>query len=179
MPDTPPLATCRGARHTRAMSKRDPFRPVDDDARRLARSLMRDARFAAIGVLEEAGPTVTRIAFGTTPEGAPLSLISELSSHTRALQRDPRCSLLVGEPKDKGDPLTHPRMTLMARAQFVSRETEDHTTLRAHYLRQNPKAQLYIDFADFHLVLFVVVSAMLNGGFGKAYKLMPADLKIS
>ncbi|MEM1353022.1 MAG: pyridoxamine 5'-phosphate oxidase family protein [Pseudomonadota bacterium] len=159
------------------MTKRDPFRPVDAEARALARQLIDAARFAAIAVLERGAPAVTRIAFATCPDGAPLSLISELSSHTQALEADPTCSLLVGEPGEKGDPLTHPRLTLMARARFVPRASTEHETLRSVYLSQNPKAQLYIDFADFHLVRFDVTAALLNGGFGKAYKLTPEDLR--
>jgi putative heme iron utilization protein len=155
----------------------DPFRPVDDDARRLARDLLDGARFAALAVLQDGAPTVTRVAMATTPEGAPLSLISDLSTHTAALKTAPTCALLVGEPEDRGDPLTHPRMTLHATARFIDRSTPEHTTLRAHYLSQRPKAKLYIDFGDFNLVQFDVQSALLNGGFGKTFKLTPQDLR--
>lgn len=158
------------------MTQRDPFNPVDDDARALARQLMDKATFAAIAVLENGQPSVSRIAFATTPEGAPLSLISELSSHTKALDQTPACSLLVGEPGDKGDPLTHPRLTLQATARFVRHGDADHPALRAHYLTLRPKARLYIDFADFRLVRFDIETALLNGGFGRAFKLAPSDL---
>ncbi|MGA9410710.1 MAG: pyridoxamine 5'-phosphate oxidase family protein [Roseobacter sp.] len=158
------------------MTKRDPFNPVDDDARALARELINSATYAALAVLENGHPAVTRIAFATTPDGAPLSLISDLSSHTQALLTNPTCSLLVGEPEDKGDPLTHPRITLHATAHFVARGSAGHGPLRAHYLAQRPKAKLYIDFGDFRLVRFDVHTALLNGGFGRAYKLAPQDL---
>jgi len=158
------------------MTKRDPFRPVDAEARALARDLINGAAYAALGVIEDGQPAVTRIAFATTPYGAPLSLISDLSSHTQALEANPVCSLLVGEPAEKGDPLTHPRITLQVKAQFISRASTEHPDLRAHYLRLRPKAKLYIDFGDFRLVRFDVHTALLNGGFGKAYKLMPDDL---
>lgn len=168
-------SVCRG-RHSTRMAKTDPFRPVDEEARALARQLMATATFAALAVIENDQPAVTRIAFATTREGAPLSLISDLSSHTQALLANPVCSLLVGEPEDEGDPLTHPRITLQATAQFVARDSADHPALRAHYLSQRPKAKLYIDFGDFRLVRFNIQTALLNGGFGKAYKLSPQDL---
>ena len=158
------------------MTKRDPFNPVDADTRALARELLDTATYAALAVLENGHPSVTRIAFATTPEGAPLSLISDLSSHTQALDQTPTCSILVGEPEDRGDPLTHPRLTLQATAQFVRHGDDLHPALRAHYLSLRPKAKLYIDFADFRLVRFDVQSALLNGGFGKAYRLTAADL---
>ncbi|MEO0992151.1 MAG: pyridoxamine 5-phosphate oxidase, partial [Pseudomonadota bacterium] len=87
-----------------------------------------------------------------------------------------RCSLLVGEPGEKGDPLTHPRLTLIADARFVPHGDAAFRPLRDHYLTTHPKAKLYIDFADFSFALFDVTAAHLNGGFGKAYQLQPADL---
>lgn len=158
--------------------KPNPIRPTDDEARRLARDLLENARFAALGVLDPGtgAPLVTRIALAQAPDGAPLTLISDLSAHTRALRADPRASLLVGEPGPKGDPLTHPRLTLQGRAAFVDRAGPDHARLRETYLDQNPKAQLYIDFADFSLVRLDIAEAHLNGGFGKAYRLTAADL---
>ena len=120
---------------------------------------------------------VTRIAIARDDAGEPLTLISSLSLHTRALQANPVCSLLVGEPLDKGDPLTHPRLTLQCRAQFVARPGTTHDTLRARYLAQQPKARLYIDFGDFSLVRLTITDAHLNGGFGKAYRLTPADIR--
>ena len=158
------------------MTKRDPFNPVDDDARALARTLLETATYAALAVIEDGQPSVTRMAFATTPKGAPLSLVSDLSSHTQALDRNPHCSILVGEPEDRGDPLTHPRITLQATAEFIRHGDATHPALRAHYLSQRPKAKLYIDFADFRLVRFDVTTALLNGGFGKAYRLGPQDI---
>lgn len=151
----------------------DPIRPTDAEARALARSLIEAARHAALGVIdpETGAPMVTRIALVPGPDGLPLTLISTLSSHTAALAERPDCSLLIGEPGDRGDPLTHPRLTLQARA-----EAADKAALRDHYLRLYPKATLYYDFGDFGLMRFAPVAGLLNGGFGKAYRLAPADL---
>ena len=160
------------------MARIDPFRETDNEARALARDLISEATFGALAVIDpEFGtPSVTRIAIATDQMGLPISLISTLSSHTAALERNPLCALLLGEPPDKGDPLTHPRITLHAKAQIVSRDHADHPDLRARYLHQRPKAKLYIDFGDFRMVTFEVSTALLNGGFGKAYKLSAADL---
>jgi putative heme iron utilization protein len=154
------------------------LRPTDDEARALARGLMAAARHGALGVLDPAtgAPVVTRIGVVPGPDGAPLALVSDLALHTRALRADPRASLLLGEPGTRGDPLTHPRLTLAVRAAFVGPDDPDRPALRAHYLKRQPKATLYIDFPDFHLVRLGVVSAALNGGFGRAFALTPADL---
>ena len=151
----------------------DPIRPTDAEARALARRLIDGARFGALGVLVDGAPHVTRIAIARDAEGWPQSLISDLSLHTQALKEDPRASLLLGEPGAKGDPLTHPRLTLEVTATFV----EKTDAAREAYLAQYPKARLYFDFADFHLVTFVPNAAHLNGGFGKAYRLARSDLE--
>ncbi len=162
------------------MPETNPFRPVDDEARTLARGLIDAATFAALGVIrpDTGTPSVTRIALATDPDGMPLSLVSTLSSHTAAIGTAPACSLLIGEPEDKGDPLTHPRLTLHAEAHLVDHKDPSHKTLRDRYLAQRPKAKLYIDFGDFHLLRFRIHDALLNGGFGKAYLLSPTDLAL-
>lgn len=148
----------------------DPIRPTDDDARALARALCQNARFGALAViLPDGTPFVARVATGWDGTG-PLMLISDLAEHTRALASDPRCALLVGEPGPRGDPLTHPRLTIRGRA-----EAADKATLRASWLRDHPKSALYYDFADFRLMRLVVTAAALNGGFGRAYRLTPED----
>ncbi|MCB1331447.1 MAG: pyridoxamine 5'-phosphate oxidase family protein [Maritimibacter sp.] len=160
------------------MPTQNPIRPTDDEARALARTLVDGATFAALAVIspETQGPTVTRIGFGTGTHGLPVTLISSLSAHTRALQANPACSLLIGEPGDKGDPLTHPRLTLDATAAFVSRGTPAHDALKSRWLTRHSKSRLYVDFADFGFVRFTPRAGFLNGGFGKAYRLAPHDL---
>ena len=155
----------------------DPLRPTDDEARALARSLMEGAAHGALGVLDPGTgwPHVTRVAVALVA-GAPLTLISALSHHTGALRADLRCSLLVGEPGPRGDPLTHPRLTLLARARFVAPDDPERPALRAAWLERHPKAKLYVDFADFAFVRLEPSGAHLNGGFGRAYRLGPEDL---
>lgn len=155
----------------------NPIRPTDDEARALAQSLMQTAGFAALATVTATGaPMVTRVAFGLCPLGQPISLISSLATHTQALLGNPAASLLVGEPGERGDPLTHPRLSLMAQARCVDNRSPQHAELAAHYLRNHPKAKLYIGFADFSFVRFEISEGLLNGGFGKAFHLTPADL---
>ncbi len=154
----------------------NPIRPTDDDARTLARDLIAQNRHAALAVLADGRPMVARVAFGTDRDGTPVTLISDLSQHTKALQSHAECSLLIGEPGEKGDPLTHPRLTLMARAELVDHGTDQYNEMAAHYLRDHPKSKLYIGFGDFRFARFIVDTAHLNGGFGKAFILSPADL---
>jgi len=102
--------------------------------------------------------------------GMPHTLVSDLSGHTAALRQGGIVSLLIGEPGRKGDPLTHPRLTLQARP-----EPADKAACRARWLAIVPKARLYYDFADFHLFRLVPLSGLLNGGFGTAWRLGADD----
>jgi len=155
-----------------------PIRPTDDDARQMAQDLLANAEYAVLAFLdpESGAPSTSRIALALGPDGTPISLVSQLSAHSRGLSNDGRCSLLVGEPGAKGDPLTHPRLTVQAVARDVGRDDPGFVPLRDHYSKLRPKSKLYIDFADFYFVRFDVSAAFLNGGFGKAFNLTPADL---
>tara|TARA_R110002020_G_scaffold16307_7_gene57597 strand:- start:9250 stop:10005 length:756 start_codon:yes stop_codon:yes gene_type:complete len=155
-------------------------RDTDEEARRLARRLIRGARFGAIGVLEpDTGfPFASRVLTGTDVDGTPLILVSGLSVHTDALLTDPRASLLFGEP-GKGDPLAHPRITLRTLAERVARDDPAHAGMRARFIARHPKAALYADFPDFAFFRMAPQSASLNGGFGKAFVLEAADLLIA
>ncbi|MCX7300401.1 MAG: pyridoxamine 5-phosphate oxidase [Rhodobacterales bacterium] len=148
------------------------IRPTDDDARQLARNLLINARHGALGVIdpETGGPVVTRVAIGWDGTAA-LLLVSSLSGHTTAIRASPATSLLVGQPSLWGDPLTHPRRTLLPTA-----EKTDEAAHRARWQADHPKSGLYFDFADFLMFSHVVCVAPLNGGFGNAFRLGPQDL---
>lgn len=139
---------------------------------------MAGADHAALAVLRAGTtvPSVSRIALAMDDGNRPISLISKLADHTKSLQANPACALLVGTPDDKGDPLVHPRLTLHCSARLIPRDTQDHRVLRERYLALRPKSRLYIDFTDFNFVVFEPVDGLLNGGFGKAWRLTAEDL---
>jgi hypothetical protein len=83
---------------------------------------------------------------------------------------------MLGEVGGKGDPLAHPRLMIRARAAFVAPDDPDRPGIRARWLDRQPKAQAYIDLADFAFVRLTPLSALLNGGFARAYRLFPEDL---
>ena len=95
----------------------------------------------------------------------------EPPTHTTVLQANARCAALIGEPAGKGDPLTHPRMTLICEAARA-----DKAALKEKWLQAIPKAKLYYDFGDFLMYRLTPYEIHLNGGFGKAFRLKPADL---
>ncbi|WP_036257867.1 HugZ family protein [Mesorhizobium sp. WSM3224] len=152
--------------------KKDVIRDTDAEAIRLAKTLIRSARFGALAVIEPGtgAPLASRVGVATDIDGAPLILISMLSAHTGALIADPRCSLLLGEP-GKGDPLAYPRIGLACRARRLEQGSADQIRAERRYLNRNPKAKLYAGLGDFSFFRLEPERARLNGGFGKAYLL--------
>lgn len=147
-----------------------PVRDTNSEAVALARSLIVDAHFGSLGVIdpESGGPYVSRVAVATDNAGAPIILISTLAWHTRGLLKDSRCSLLVGEP-GKGDPLAHPRITLACIAEEILPDAPLLPLVIDRFLRHQPKAKLYISLPDFSFFRLSIQSARMNGGFGKAF----------
>ena len=160
------------------MTRPDPTLPATDDARALARTLLRKATHAALAVTDAATgtPGISRIAWGLGPDGGPVTLISSLAGHFAALRTNSECAVMVGEVGDKGDPLTYPRLMLRATAAFVAPDDPTRAALRDRWLTDHPKAALYIDFADFAFVRFTPLSALLNAGFARAFRLTADDL---
>ena len=160
------------------MSKRpDPVQLANDDARDVVRRLLTLGHAALAWQDPDTGtPGISRIAFARDPEAGLLTLVSGLAPHFRALRDRPDCALMLGEVGDKGDPLTHPRLMIRAQAAFVAPDDPTRPGLRDRWLSRNPKAQIYIDLPDFAFVRLTPTSALLNGGFARAFHVAPEDL---
>lgn len=156
------------------------IRQTNDEARKLARQLVRTARFGSLAVNSShtGFPSVSRTLVGTDIDGSPIILVSELSLHTKAIIADNRVSILLGEP-GKGDPVAHPRISIQCEADLIQRDNPVFQNLRARFIKRHPKAELYVDFADFRFYRLEPISADLNGGFGKAFSLQPSDFLIT
>lgn len=155
---------------------RGPARPLPAaeapfDAVGLSRMLLRSIRSGALATLDPEGiPFASLVTIATDADGTPLMLLSRLSAHTRNLLADPRCSLLFSQG-GKGDPLAHPRLTVVGRA-VPSAEPR----IRERFLARHPKAKLYADFPDFAFFALAPEAGHLNGGFAKAATLTRGDL---
>jgi len=160
---------------TEADATTDPYLAPDATARQMARRLARTSAHGVLSCLEadSGDPIASRVALGHTAEGDLVILVSALSLHTRALARDGRCAVLVGEP-GRGDPLAHPR--LMARARAEALREEETAAVRARFLERQSKAALYADFPDFRFLRLRISGGLLNAGFAKAYRLDRPDL---
>ena len=152
----------------------DAPRPAPDfDAVGIAKELLRTIRAGALATLERSGgfPFASLVTVATDYDGSPLLLMSRLSAHTQNLEQDQRASILLAQ-RGKGDPLAHPRLTVMGRA---ARTDQDH--VRRRFLARHPKAQLYAGFADFSFWRLEIASAHLNGGFARAMDLAADQIR--
>jgi putative heme iron utilization protein len=149
--------------------------PADFDPKALAKTLLRGIRAGTLGTLDRntGHPFASLVNVATDVSGAPLILTSRLSTHTANLEADGRASVLLAET-GKGDPLAHPRLTVLGRFAPLAKESADETRVRRRFLARHPKSELYVGFGDFSFWRMDVVSAHLNGGFARA-----ADLKAS
>ena len=150
--------------------------PIPYDGLADAKRLLRSVRSGALSTLTPEGdPFGSLVTVATMPDGAPILLLSGLSSHTHHLQRDPRCSLLLAEG-GRGDPLAHARLTLVGSAAPDEPRTE---TAMRRFLSRNPKSKLYAGFPDFAFWIVSIRSAHLNGGFARAAAFDGAELATS
>lgn len=150
-----------------------PGSPADIfDGAALAKRLLRTIRSGALATLDASSghPFASLVTVATDIDGSPLLLMSTLSQHRANLEADPRVSILLAE-QGKGDPLAHPRLTVIGRA-----ERSSDPKVRSRFIARHPKAKLYADFSDFAFFRLVVEGAHLNGGFARAMSLRPAQL---
>ena len=151
--------------------------PEDFDPRALAKALLRATRAGTLGTLDRntGHPFASLVNVATDIDGSPLILTSRLSTHTANLEHDGRASILLAET-GKGDPLAHPRLTVLGTFAQIEKETEEDARVRRRFLARHPKSELYAGFGDFSFWRLTVVSAHLNGGFARAADLTAHDV---
>ena len=139
----------------------------------LARSLVGEARSAALATLDESGaPFASYVTVARGADGSPLLLLSRLALHTQNLARDPRASILfVREPQAGEESMTAARLTVSGR--MVGEADPD---ARQRFLASHPDAARYADFADFSLYRLDVAGGHLVAGFGRIVALSRKDL---
>ncbi len=150
---------------------------ADFDPRSVAKALLRTTRAGALATIDRntGHPFASLVNVASDIDGSPLILISRLSTHTANLEQDGRASMLLAST-GKGDPLAHPRLTLIGAFAPIAREDAREARLRRRFLARHPKSELYAGFADFSFWRLGVVSAHLNAGFARAADLKAADV---
>ncbi len=143
----------------------------------LAKELLRVTRAGSLATIDRntGHPFASLVNVATDIDGAPVILISRLATHTANLEAEPRASVLLAAT-GKGDPLAHPRLTVLGRFVRAARDDPGEPRLRRRFLARHPKSELYAGFADFAFWRLDAISAHLNGGFARAADLKAGDV---
>ncbi|AZL72471.1 HugZ family protein [Pseudomonas sichuanensis] len=122
------------------------------------------------GVLSTHSKSMPGFPFGSVvpycldADGHPVILISRIAQHTHNLQKDPKCSLLVGE-REAEDVQAVGRLTVMAEAHKLSDEAAIEAAA-ARYYRYFPESANYHKAHDFDFWVLLPVRHRYIGGFG-------------
>jgi putative heme iron utilization protein len=151
-----------------------------DSLATVLRSLLLDRSTAALATLHDGRPAASMIPFAvhTGPTGLRLvTHVSGLAAHTREMRSCPEVCLLITAAETAGTmPQALARVSIPARAEFISADAPDHADLVAAYLGKFPDAEPFFQFGDFSLVAFVPESGRLVAGFARAVTLPPEAL---
>ena len=142
----------------------------------LVRKLLRGADRAALatslsGAAYQAWPYASLVLVATAEDGSPILFISDLSEHAKNIAADNRVSLLIDGTAGLKDPLTGPRVSILARAVRA-----DRPELKARFLARNPGATIYAGFADFHVYRLEVTRAHIVAGFGRIHWIEASEI---
>lgn len=149
-----------------------------DEQRRLQR-LLRDSRWAALATVRDDQPLASWVAFAAEEDFAGFILhLSRLALHTRYLLDNPRAALALSEPDSvpQPDPQLLARVSLQGQVTAVARGAPGYDRARRLYLARLPEAAVQFELGDFELYRFVVETGRFVSGFGRAYRIGPAEL---
>jgi len=154
------------------------FQPFDAESLGWLAAIVHDQRQAALATLADGSPNLSMVAAVPEPGyDAFLLHLSELAAHKRNLRADPRCSLLLVQLGDgPAELLQRRRVALDCTAVLLDKAADDYAAAKARYLEALPRHTMMFQLADFDLVRLTVAGGLLNAGFGKAYRVTPADL---
>jgi putative heme iron utilization protein len=105
--------------------------------------------------------------------GMPFVFISDLAQHTKNLTKNPKCSLMMHEV-NKEDVSNSRRITFAGKLVKVTDEKE-REKLKKIYIKTNPNAEDFIDFADFNFYKMDAEKIQYIGGFGDINWVKPKD----
>jgi putative heme iron utilization protein len=136
-----------------------------------AKTLIAGAKAGSLATVHEGAPFAALVTPAFLPDASAILLLSQLSAHTRHLQANPACALLIAGQPASENPQTAPRLCLTGAAAVVS-----DPQIRDAYLACHPYAALYADFSDFAFWRLTFTAAHFIGGFAAASPLQVARL---
>src|SRR6266849_1407272 len=108
--------------------------PEDFNPVAVAKDLLRVTRAGALATIDRntGHPFSSLVNVATDADGSPLILVSRLSTHTANIEVDPRASVLLAST-GKGDPLAHPRLTVLGTFAKIDRDGPDGARVRRRF----------------------------------------------
>ena len=141
---------------------------------RQAVAVMKGAERACLATSQGGWPFASLVLAAFDTDGTPLLLMSDLAEHAKNIEAEPRVSLLFDGTAGLADPLTGPRVTVLA----VAKRSDEPERLR-RFLARHPSAGLYAEFRDFHLYRLEVARAHLVAGFGRIHWIEAPELLVA
>ncbi|CAK9210790.1 unnamed protein product [Sphagnum troendelagicum] len=133
--------------------------PSLEEARTLA-DCSSTAMLSTISQRYSGSPFGSLVLYATDDDGCPILAISSLSPHTKDLEVNSKCSMLIA--RDAMD-IRDPSVAVIGEAETVS--DEDRAGVRATYLKKYPDA-FWVDFGDFRLVRVIPRKVRFFAGAG-------------
>lgn len=161
-----------------AEQPKDMLQTFDEAAWSKLGDLVASHRQAVLATVDGGAPYTAMVAYAPEPGFAGVLLhLSDLAAHKQHLRADPRVSLIICEPDNgRTEILQHARVSLACAAAIVAKGTDDHAAAKACYLARFPAHQMMFGLGDFDLVRLVPRDGLMNAGFGRAFRVTPADL---
>jgi len=128
-----------------------------------AAQLLIAARSATLATISDGIPHASLVTPALDTDGQPVLLLSSLAAHTKHLQTNPACALLITGTAQTENPQTTPRLSLSGIAQIIPA-----VAVRDQFLRIHPYAAQYADFRDFSFWKITVSTSQYIGGFANA-----------
>lgn len=140
----------------------------------LAKKLIFENKFAILGTilhneLHEGWPYSSLVQVASE-NGELFLLVSELSDHTKNIQKDQNISLLF-DGTSEHNRMNSERITIVGFVTKVDKEPQHDLFTTSH-----PKSKLFYDFEDFSVYKVTIQRGRYVGGFGKAFWLHGENL---
>src|SRR5579872_75211 len=113
----------------------------DFDPKLVAKGLLRATRAGALATIDRntGHPFASLVNVATDIDGSLLILVSRLATHTANLESDGRGWLLL-TTSGRGDPLAHPRVTVLGTFEQIARTADAEPRIRRRFLARHPKS---------------------------------------
>lgn len=125
--------------------------------------LVNKSKLASLSTMYQGKPFGSLVAYAVDDKGSPILFISDLAIHTKNLNKDGSCSVMISEA-DKENVFNSRRVTLIGKMVKVARK--DAKAIQKAYLKKYEDAEGLLQLEDFNFYKMEVEKVYWVGGFG-------------